>query len=164
VYIFSSCHWDWWVLLRLICQEQYHRSTVCEASHSWANTFICKLIAFFPVLACVLGCTCRDKPFWWGQLSHVLVTNGAVVQWTQGYDHLFRVFFTNVKISTNRPTSTSRKIGNQPLFTEGTEGLQAKALTDRRDGDSQNRRGRGHGPEVSCWSSTGGRRVSDGTC
>jgi hypothetical protein len=44
----------------------------------------------------------------------VLVTNGAVVYWLQGYDRLFGAFFTNVKISTNRPTSTSRKIGNQP--------------------------------------------------
>jgi hypothetical protein len=26
------------------------------------------LVAFFPVLACVLGCTCRDKPPWWGHL------------------------------------------------------------------------------------------------
>jgi hypothetical protein len=27
---------------------------------------------------------------------------------------LFEAFFTNIKISTNRPTSTSQKIGNQP--------------------------------------------------
>jgi hypothetical protein len=34
----------------------------------------------------------------------------------QGYDRLFRAFFTNIEISTNRPTSTSRKIRNQPLI------------------------------------------------
>jgi hypothetical protein len=33
------------------------------------------------------------------------------------YDSLFRAFFTNVDISTNRHTSTSRKIENQPLIT-----------------------------------------------
>jgi hypothetical protein len=32
----------------------------------------------------------------------------------QDYDHLFGACFTNVKISTNRLTSTSWKIGNQP--------------------------------------------------
>jgi hypothetical protein len=34
----------------------------------------------------------------------------------QGYDHLFEAFFANGKISTNKPTSTSQKIGNQPLM------------------------------------------------
>jgi hypothetical protein len=34
----------------------------------------------------------------------------------QGYDRLFGAFFSNIKISTNRPTSTSQKIGNQPLI------------------------------------------------
>jgi hypothetical protein len=34
----------------------------------------------------------------------------------QVYDHLFGAFFTNIEISTNRPTSTSWKIGNQPLI------------------------------------------------
>jgi hypothetical protein len=36
----------------------------------------------------------------------------------QSYDHLFGAFFTNVEISTNRPTSTSKKIGNLPLIIE----------------------------------------------
>jgi hypothetical protein len=39
-----------------------------------------------------------------------------------------------------------------------------KALMDMRDGDSQNHRGGGHGSEVSHWPSTGGHRVSVGTC
>jgi hypothetical protein len=37
----------------------------------------------------------------------------------QGYDRLFGAFFTNVEISTNRPTSTSWKIGNQQLINHG---------------------------------------------
>jgi hypothetical protein len=35
----------------------------------------------------------------------------------QGFDRLFGAFFTNVESSTNRPTSTSQMIGNQPLIT-----------------------------------------------
>jgi hypothetical protein len=35
----------------------------------------------------------------------------------QGYDRLLGAFFTNIEISTNRPNSTSRKIGNQLLIT-----------------------------------------------
>jgi hypothetical protein len=33
------------------------------------------LVAFFSVLACVLGCTCRDKPSWCGQLVCARVDN-----------------------------------------------------------------------------------------
>jgi hypothetical protein len=42
----------------------------------------------------------------------MLVTNGAVAWYLHCNDHLFGAFFTNVEISTNRPTSTSRKIKN----------------------------------------------------
>jgi hypothetical protein len=51
--------------------------------------------------------------------ARVLVTNRVVVWWLQGYDRLFRAFFTNVEISTNRPTSTTQKTRNQPLIIVG---------------------------------------------
>jgi hypothetical protein len=49
----------------------------------------------------------------------------------QGYNRLFGAFFANVKISNNRPTSTSRKIGNQPLISQGAASDHWGATVDR---------------------------------
>jgi hypothetical protein len=48
---------------------------ICELIHSSAS-----LVVFFPVLACVLSCTYRDKPSWQGQL----VCAGVDNQWSRG--------------------------------------------------------------------------------
>jgi hypothetical protein len=53
--------------------EQYRRSSVCETLPRNQHSFGCVL----PILACVLDCTCRDKPSWRG---HSCVTGDN--QWS----------------------------------------------------------------------------------
>jgi hypothetical protein len=49
--------------------------TVCKIPHLWDIHSSASLVAFFPVLTCVLGCGCRDKPSWRVQLKCVCVGN-----------------------------------------------------------------------------------------
>jgi hypothetical protein len=48
---------------------------VCKATHSWSINVSASLVAFFLVFACVLSCTRRDNPSWWGQLVCTRVGN-----------------------------------------------------------------------------------------
>jgi hypothetical protein len=77
LYLFRSCrHIRFW-----FCLDQfYHRtvspSSVFETPSRNQYNFGC---VFFPVLACVLDCACRDKPSWRG---HSSVTGDN--QWSRG--------------------------------------------------------------------------------
>jgi hypothetical protein len=56
--------------MNIFAARRFVKPHIHELIHSSAS-----LVTFFPVLACVLSCTCRDEPSWWGQLMCARVDN-----------------------------------------------------------------------------------------
>src|SRR5207237_5747402 len=93
--------------------EQCRRSSICETPLRDQYSFDCN----FSVLACVLGCTCRDKPSWRGHSCDTgdnQRSSGVVIARSRSFgalDHQRR------DLHFNRLYLTSRKIGPNPLST-----------------------------------------------
>jgi hypothetical protein len=51
---------------------------ICKTPHSGVNHLSTSLVVFFPILACILDCTCRDKPSWQGQSVCAWIDNQQI--------------------------------------------------------------------------------------
>src|SRR6266498_2774606 len=97
--------------LDLFCHRQCRRSSACETPLRDQYSFDCN----FSVLACVLGCTCRDKNSWRGHSCDTgdnQRSSGVVIARSRSFgalDHQRR------DLHFNRLYLTSWKIGPNPL-------------------------------------------------